>query len=78
MNRMRLPFILLLGLTVCCWLIWRQSRRAAPFSDARDQRALDAWQESISLDPSTDYSSGRTPPELQEAESHQKPQEERN
>lgn len=78
MKRMR-TFFALMGLALCCWLVWRQSRQSTAGSSVRDQRALDTWQESIRLDPRTNYREKRiTPPELAAEEARQRPQEGRN
>jgi hypothetical protein len=79
MKRMRFAMILLTGLVICGWLVWRQSRQKELFTEPRDQRAFDAWQGAIQLDQRTNYDSGnQTPPELIEAETEQKPEEGRN
>lgn len=71
--------ILLTGLAICGWLVWRQTRQKELFTEPRDQRALDAWQGAIQLDQRTDYRSGDlTPPELIKAETEQNPEEGRN
>ena len=79
MKRMRMLFVLM-GLALCCWLVWRQARRPADADAGQDQRAMDAWQESIRLDSRTDYRTAptTTPPELAEEEARQRPQEGRN
>lgn len=79
MKRMS-AFIIFVGLALCCWLIWRQTRKAELADATREQRAVDSWQDSIRLDQRTDYRTAReaTPPGLVEEEARQRPQEGRN
>jgi hypothetical protein len=73
-------FLILVGLALCCWLIWRHARKADLPNTMRDQQAIDSWQGSIQLDRRTDYNASRepTPPELAAEEARQRPQEGRN
>lgn len=94
MKRMNLfAIVLVAGLAVGGLLVLRHARRlpAAPPApeqayatrDARDLRAVDAWQAGIKLDPNTDYTPDalakrRLVEKLRREEEKQRPQEGRN